>query len=268
MLRASRKGWEENLKDPTAYPPKFAETWFKGTGPLDRERGLLQHRAEAADRAAGRHLLDDRGGDRRRTSTRSAQVGIKATRDMFDTTLLDGGLRSWRAAIRRVRGRLKDASSTRGPLEALDDVSLDCAPGSFTALIGPSGCGKSTILRLASGSKAPTPVRRRRRRAARRRPPRRDRRRVPGRGAAALAQRREQHRAAARRARPRPGETRARIAELIALVGLNGFEKALPGELSGGMRQRVAIARSLVTTPKSCSSTSPSARSTRSCAGR
>src|SRR5262249_56853795 len=31
-LRASRKGWEENFKDPAAYPPKFAETWFKGTG--------------------------------------------------------------------------------------------------------------------------------------------------------------------------------------------------------------------------------------------
>ena len=36
-------------------------------------------------------------------------------------------------------------------VEALRDVSLDCPPGSFTALIGPSGCGKSTILRTALG---------------------------------------------------------------------------------------------------------------------
>ena len=39
-------------------------------------------------------------------------------------------------------------------IEALKNVSLDCAPGSFTALIGPSGCGKSTILRLALGLEA------------------------------------------------------------------------------------------------------------------
>ena len=128
-----------------------------------------------------------------------------------------------------------------------------CAPGSFTALIGPSGCGKSTILRIALGletadagrcaidGEAPGAVRRQRR----------HRRRLPGRGAAALAHGRGQHRAAARRAR-RPSAARraARIADADRLVGLKGFEKALPGELSGGMRQRVAIARALVTEPE------------------
>ena len=51
--------------------------------------------------------------------------------------------------------RLRNISKTfnaRGEtLTALDSVSLDCEPGSFTALIGPSGCGKSTLLRLIAG---------------------------------------------------------------------------------------------------------------------
>jgi NMT1/THI5 like len=38
FLKASRKGWVENFKDPAAYPPKLADTWFKGTG---RRQGLL-----------------------------------------------------------------------------------------------------------------------------------------------------------------------------------------------------------------------------------
>ena len=49
-----------------------------------------------------------------------------------------------RSVCKTYRGRGAD-------VEALRDMSLDCAPGSFTALIGPSGCGKSTAMRIALG---------------------------------------------------------------------------------------------------------------------
>ena len=137
-------------------------------------------------------------------------------------------------------------------VEALRDVSLDCAPGSFTALIGPSGCGKSTILRLAlgletanTGSIA----------VGGRAPSEATASGVTGvafQDAALLPWRSVDANIALPLdvlGRPR-SEFSGRIRELIALVGLTGFEHALPGELSGGMRQRVAIARALVTSPK------------------
>ncbi len=139
-----------------------------------------------------------------------------------------------------------------GTVEALKDVSLFCPAGSFTALIGPSGCGKSTILRLALGLDRPdagdvevdgVP------------PLRATSSGVTGvafQDAALLPWRS----AVANIALPldvlgrRRADYAAKTAALIALVGLQGFEKALPGELSGGMRQRVAIARALVTSPR------------------
>jgi len=141
---------------------------------------------------------------------------------------------------------------TRGePFVALDDVSLDCQPGSFTALIGPSGCGKSTMLRLALGLDLPdrgtvevgglTPAQ------------------AISTGTTGVAFQDPAllpwRTVEANIALPLDvlGQPRSkfaiRIADLINLVGLKGFEKSLPGELSGGMRQRVAIARALVTSP-------------------
>ena len=143
------------------------------------------------------------------------------------------------------RGRGKD-------VEALRDVTLDCAQGSFTALIGPSGCGKSTALRILLGLESV------------------DRGRVTIGGqspqaaaAAGVTGVAFQDSAllpwrsvASNIALPlevlgrRVAAYKDDIAHLITLVGLKGYENALPGELSGGMRQRVAIARALVTRPQ------------------
>lgn len=149
----------------------------------------------------------------------------------------------------KLRSVSRSFAGRSGPVTALDAVTLDCAPGSFTALIGPSGCGKSTLLRLALGLDSPDA------------------------GSVDLGGMSPQKAAKAgltgvafQDAALMPwrnvedniglpleilGQTRdtRRIADLIRLVGLSGFEKALPGELSGGMRQRVAIARALVNQP-------------------
>ena len=137
-------------------------------------------------------------------------------------------------------------------VEALRDVSLDCPPGSFTALIGPSGCGKSTILRAALGLE---PLDKGTVQIGGQPPQSATRGGITGvafQDSALLPWRT----VAANVALPlevlgRPvGPARGRIRDLIALVGLKGREDALPGELSGGMRQRVAIARALVTDPR------------------
>jgi NitT/TauT family transport system ATP-binding protein len=142
--------------------------------------------------------------------------------------------------------------SARGKrIEALKSVSLDCAPGSFTALIGPSGCGKSTILRLALGLEVADTGSVEIGGEAPRNATSAGVTGVAFQDAALLPWRSVE----ANLALPLDvlGLERARyagkIASLIELVGLAGFEKALPGELSGGMRQRVAIARALVTDP-------------------
>lgn len=136
-------------------------------------------------------------------------------------------------------------------IPALRNVALDCEPGSFTALVGPSGCGKSTLLRIIAGLERP------------------DRGAVSIGGAAPFEKCREGALGVAfqdpallpwRTVRDNialplqvlgrsPRNQASRIDELIDLVGLKGFEDARPGQLSGGMRQRVAIARTLVTEP-------------------
>jgi NitT/TauT family transport system ATP-binding protein len=135
-------------------------------------------------------------------------------------------------------------------LNALEGVCLDILPGEFVSIVGPSGCGKTTLLRLVAGLLAPTSGK------------------VFVGGIEVLV--------------PRPdvglvfqqalllpwlsvirnvllpvdvqgrriADYRERAGDLIKMVGLAGFEKRLPSELSGGMQQRVALVRALVHDPK------------------
>jgi NitT/TauT family transport system ATP-binding protein len=134
---------------------------------------------------------------------------------------------------------------------ALRDVSLCCEAGSFTALIGPSGCGKSTLLRIVAGLERPdsgtaliggaTPTERCRSGALG----------VAFQDPALLPWRTVRQNVALplEVLKRSVADASDKIDQLIGLVGLGGFENARPGQLSGGMRQRVAIARTLVTDP-------------------
>ena len=136
-------------------------------------------------------------------------------------------------------------------IPALRAVSLRCEPGSFTALIGPSGCGKSTLLKIIAGLDRPdqgsvtigggSPLEKCRMGALG----------VAFQDAALLPWRtvRENISLPLQVLRRPLAKHATRIEELIKLVGLEGFADARPGQLSGGMRQRAAIARTLVTNP-------------------
>lgn len=87
FLRASRKGWEENLKDPNVYPPKFADTWFKGTGrTIENEIYFNNAQKPLIESPAGIFSMTDEAIQKNIEAL--SQVGIKATKDMFDASLL------------------------------------------------------------------------------------------------------------------------------------------------------------------------------------
>jgi NitT/TauT family transport system ATP-binding protein len=136
--------------------------------------------------------------------------------------------------------QLADVGRSFGAVEALRDVSLEVPAGEVVAVVGPSGCGKSTLLELVCGLQRPDAGTVQAPRAVLM--PQGDQL-LPWLGAldnAALALRvggdaRMTRQAARERARP-----------VLAALGLDGFAAVRPAQLSGGMRQRVAFARTLL----------------------
>jgi len=145
---------------------------------------------------------------------------------------------------------VRGVSKSYGSLAALSEVTFDVAGGEFVSLLGPSGCGKSTLLRLIGGLEEPSGG-------------------AIAIGGEPVAEPHPQLGMAFQKDLLLPwrdvlsnvllqadvrGIDRARLREraraLLAQVGLDGFERRRPGELSGGMRQRAAICRTLLHEPR------------------
>jgi ABC-type nitrate/sulfonate/bicarbonate transport system ATPase subunit len=132
-------------------------------------------------------------------------------------------------------------------VSVLDDISLDVGEGEFVCLLGPSGCGKSTILNVMAGFIAPT----------------RGQVRIDGEPVVGPDPRRifvfqergvfpwltVEGNIGFGLSSLSPADRQRRIAHYVALVGLQGFEKTYPRDLSGGMKQRVEVARALAVNP-------------------
>jgi NitT/TauT family transport system ATP-binding protein len=170
--------------------------------------------------------------------------------DTVTETAAQAGAPEARGTGLHISGLNKVFRQGRRDVVALQDANLHTEQGTFLSLLGPSGCGKSTILRILAGLENPTS----------------GTTRVDGKSpkelrasnslgiafqdSALLPWRSVQSNIQLPFEVAGKPVDRAYVAELIALVGLTGFEKAKPAQLSGGMRQRVSIARSLVMKPE------------------
>jgi NitT/TauT family transport system ATP-binding protein len=148
-----------------------------------------------------------------------------------------------------VDGISKAFSSRHGPITIMSDVSFSVADNDFLAIVGPSGCGKSTLLRLIQGLDKPTSGE------------------IRFRGQPVTGPNREmamvfqnfalfpwlsvkENVALGLEARGwEPDRIDAQVERYVTVTGLVGFEEAYPRELSGGMRQRVGLARALAIEP-------------------
>jgi len=134
-----------------------------------------------------------------------------------------------------------------GSVDVLRDVNLDVREGEFVCILGPSGCGKSTLLNIVAGFVAPS-----------RGEVTIDGVRVVGPDPRRIFVFQErgvfpwlnvEQNIGFGLFRLTDGEKRQRIAHYVQLVGLQGFEKSYPRELSGGMKQRLEVARALAVNP-------------------
>jgi sulfonate transport system ATP-binding protein len=143
----------------------------------------------------------------------------------------------------------KDFTIGSGTVQALSEVNLTAKPGEFISIVGASGCGKSTLLRIIAGletasrgevSLGRVPITK------------------PGLDRGMVFQEARllpwlnvwDNIAFGCRSETKGTDRRLLVEEHISLVGLRGFEKAYPHQLSGGMQQRVSIARALVNRPE------------------
>ncbi len=171
-------------------------------------------------------------------------------RQVSSVTVTDRRAAPAAAASVRLTGVSKVFGRGGSAVRALDQVSLEVAPGEFACLIGASGCGKSTLLSLVAGLERPTAGEVSIVEAGRGEEGGRE----GGRGVAFMFQEpalfpwltAAGNIELALRARGTgKAERRQRTAELLETVHLGGFGGRRPHELSGGMRQRVALARAL-----------------------
>jgi ABC-type nitrate/sulfonate/bicarbonate transport system ATPase subunit len=150
-------------------------------------------------------------------------------------------------SIRHVNKTYHDTNYN--PVHALDEIDLDIAKGDFISIIGPSGCGKTTLLRLIAGLDHPetgsltikgVEIR------------------EPGPERGYIFQQPTlfpwltifDNAAVGLKARGMYKQKKDQIQKHIDMIGLTGFEKSYPHEISGGMAQRVAIIRSLINEPE------------------